>query len=156
MKGYRAIYILSVVFIVFICLPAFCLDDPGTGQTYCFEEAGSAYGISPQLLWAIAKTESGLNPLAINYNPNGSYDFGVMQINSGWYKSLGHALWMSLNEPCTNIKVGAWILAGCIQRHGYTWEAVGCYNAVSPGKRVSYANKVYRILNGAARKERKI
>jgi len=46
---------------------------------FCFEEAGETYGISPLLLWGIAKTESSLDPQAINRNTNGSYDYGVMQ-----------------------------------------------------------------------------
>ena len=62
---------------------------------FCFEEAGKKYGISPQLLWAIAKTESNFNPTAVNYNKNGSFDYGLMQINSAWYKGLGRERWMT-------------------------------------------------------------
>ena len=82
---------------------------------FCFEEAGEKYGVSPQLLWAIAKTES------------------------------------CFNDACYNVQVGAWILSQCVQRHGYTWAAVGCYNAVSKDRRAVYANRVYRILEIATR-----
>lgn len=113
---------------------------------FCFEEAGSMYGVSPVLLYAIAKIESNFNPKAINKNSNGTYDYGVMQINSIHYKTLGKELWMSLSDPCTNIKVGAWVLAQCIKRHGQTWEAVGCYNAMSRDKRKKYAWKVHQAI----------
>ena len=45
-----------------------------------------------------------------------------------------------------NVKVGAWILAQCIARHGYTWKAVGCYNTAPKNKRNAYARKVYDVL----------
>lgn len=118
----------------------------GTATAFCFEEAGATYGISPQLLWAIAKVESNFNPVAVNHNSNGTYDFGVMQINSSWAKILGKDIWQSLADPCTNVKTGAWVLAICISKYGYNWEAVGCYNAVNKNKRAIYANKVYNII----------
>jgi soluble lytic murein transglycosylase-like protein len=124
---------------------ALCLA-PTISSAFCFEEAGEMYKISPDLLWAIAKGESNFNPTVINYNKNGSYDFGVMQINSSWAKDLGENLWNSLGDPCVNVKVGARILADCIKNHGYTWKAVGCYNARSPEKQIIYANKIYAIL----------
>ena len=120
---------------------------PLNTHAFCFDEAGAMYGINPQLLWAIAKVESDFNPTAINYNRNGNYDYGLMQINSWWYDRIGRELWTQLSDPCVNAKVGAWILAQCIQKHAYTWEAVGCYNAASKSKREEYANKVYRILS---------
>jgi len=104
------------------------------------------YGISPQLLWSIAKVESNFDPGAINRNHNGTYDFGIMQINSSWYPALGRAIWNQLGNPCMNVHVGAWVLAQCIQKHGNTWEAIGCYNASSKTKRVRYAVKVYDAL----------
>jgi soluble lytic murein transglycosylase-like protein len=113
---------------------------------FCFEEAGEKYGVSPQLLWAIAKTESHFNPRAVNYNQDGSFDYGVMQINSSWYAALGHERWMHLGDACYNVQVGAWILSQCIQRYGYTWTAVGFYNGVSKDKRAAYAVSVYQAL----------
>jgi soluble lytic murein transglycosylase-like protein len=55
-------------------------------------------------------------------------------------------LWLTLDNPCQNTKVGAWILAQCIERHGYTWDAIGCYNATSKHKRIRYAWRVYSAL----------
>jgi len=136
----RRTVILSIFISIFIALIA------TDSWAFCFEEAGAMYGVSPMLLYAIAKTESNFNPKAINKNLNGSYDYGVMQINSVHYKTLGRDLWLSLSDPCTNVKVGAWILAQCIKRYGQTWEAVGCYNAVSSEKRRKYAWRVYKNL----------
>ena len=115
----------------------------------CFEKASLTYNINPLLLWAIAKVESNFNPYALNKNKDGSYDIGIMQINTVHLKTLEkyglfdkRYIW----DPCYNIHVGAWILSKCIQRHGYTWEAIGCYNAVTPWKRKKYSYKVYKAI----------
>lgn len=114
----------------------------------CWEDAASRYQVSSVLLYAIARTESGLNPQAIGRNTNGSRDIGLMQINSAWLPTLAsHGIGeRDLFEPCTNIHVGAWILAGNVSRLGYTWEAVGAYNAASPALRRAYVEKVRRHL----------
>jgi soluble lytic murein transglycosylase-like protein len=117
-----------------------------TARAFCFEQAGKEYDISPRLLWAIAKNESNFRSQAVNYNKNGTFDYGEMQINSGWYKKLGHERWVRLNDPCYNVRVGAWILSQCIKRHGYNWVAVGCYNSTNKDKGVAYANKVMSCL----------
>jgi soluble lytic murein transglycosylase-like protein len=104
--------------------------------------------VSSHLLYAIARTESGLDPQAVGRNRNGSRDIGLMQINSAWLPTLAsHGIEeRHLFEPCTNIHVGAWILAGNVQRLGYTWEAVGAYNAANPALRRAYIEKVWRQL----------
>ena len=114
----------------------------------CWDDAATRYQVSSALLYAIARTESGLNPQAIGHNRNGSRDIGLMQINSAWLPTLAsHGIGeRDLFEPCTNIHVGAWILAGNVSRFGYTWEAVGAYNAASPGLRRAYIEKVRRQL----------
>ncbi|MBE0624602.1 MAG: lytic transglycosylase domain-containing protein [Burkholderiales bacterium] len=114
----------------------------------CWDDAAMRYQVSSALLYAIARTESGLDPNAVGRNANGSRDIGLMQINSAWLPTLAsHGIGeRELFEPCTNIYVGAWILAGKVSRHGYTWEAVGAYNAASPALRRSYIEKVRRRL----------
>jgi len=118
-------------------------------EAFCFEEAGEQYQVSPELLWAIAKVESHFNPAAIHYNKDGSYDFGVMQVNSSWAPRLGKKRWAALGDPCYNVKVGAWVLADCLQRYGATAEGIGCYNALDSGKRGIYADKVLQTLDRA-------
>lgn len=114
----------------------------------CFEAASLRYDVSRRLLEAIAVVESSGNPAAINKNANGSEDIGLMQINSSWLPKLGrYGIRRSdLFDPCVNINVGAWIMADNISRHGYSWEAVGAYNAVNPSKRLNYAYKVAEAL----------
>ncbi|QEM66722.1 lytic transglycosylase domain-containing protein [Geobacter sp. FeAm09] len=119
---------------------------PAFSHAFCFEEAGREYDISPLLLWSIAKNESGFNPKAVGRNANGTFDYGVMQINSSWAATLGPARWNALADPCTNVRTGAWILRQCIDQYGYDWRAVGCYNSRTPAKRDRYAAKIERIV----------
>jgi soluble lytic murein transglycosylase-like protein len=134
--------ILRLIFLSALC-------SSWTAHAFCFDEAGTIYGIAPRLLWTISKGESNFNPRAVNYNSNGSYDFGLMQINSSWAPTLRKMgiSWESLADPCTNVKVGAWVLAQCIQDYGYTWAAVGCYNSRTPSKRDRYAARIARLMS---------
>lgn len=125
---------------------AFVLLGAASAAAFCFEEAGREAGVEPALLWAIARVETGFDPAAVGTNSDGSRDVGLMQINSRWRESLGEETWNALGDPCTNVKVGAKILAGCIARHGYTWQGIGCYNAVSSDKQADYARRVLGIM----------
>ena len=106
---------------------------PAWGRA-CWNDAAQRYGVSADLLYAIARVESNLNPRVVNrshFQRTGSYDIGLMQINSGHLRRLAHygISEADLLEPCTNLHVGAWLLADVITRHGATWNAVGAYNA---------------------------
>ncbi len=121
----------------------------------CWRSAAERYGINTTILRAIAMTESAMNAHAVNRNTNGSVDVGLMQINSRWFPRLAEMgiqpgdLW----DRCTNIEVGAWVLAGYIRRFGYNWRAIGAYNAgpsSTPGserKRRNYAQRVFHNLS---------
>jgi soluble lytic murein transglycosylase-like protein len=129
----------------------------------CWEQAGRAYGVDPWLLYGIAVVESSLNPRAANLRHlarTGSYDIGLMQINSRNLPSLAAMgvapdhLW----DACTSIYVGARILREKFDRYGVSWEAVGAYNAsctrlrgaACRKARMDYAWKVYRAIQRAA------
>lgn len=114
----------------------------------CFDRAGRSYAVAPELLRAIARQESSMNPRAFNRNRDGSVDIGLMQINSRWLPLLARhgirpaELW----EPCVNVMVGAWVLAGNFRTLGYTTRALGAYNAAHPARREAYARQVLARL----------
>jgi len=106
----------------------------GDSSAMCFAEAGARYSLPPQLLCAVAACESNLRPEAMNRSHEartGTVDIGLMQINSShlpWLRKHGISE-DGLMDACTNVHVGAYILASNLQRYGDTWEAVGAYNA---------------------------
>ena len=114
----------------------------------CFEEAGARHGVAPVLLQAIALQESAMRANALNRNSDGSWDMGLMQINSRWLPTLARhgvtpeQLW----DPCVSVYVGAWILADNFRRMGFTWDAVGAYNASHPVLRMRYAQAIGKKL----------
>ncbi len=115
----------------------------------CFDSAAKRVGVSPLLLSSLGCVESKFNANAINRaNKNGSSDYGLMQINSAELprlaqKGIGVE---QLMEPCTNIQIGAEVLAQKIKSKGDTWRAIGAYNAASEKKRQGYAWKVYNVM----------
>lgn len=126
----------------------------------CWDQAAHRYAVSASLLRAIAQVESSERAAAMNrthVERTGSYDIGLMQINSRWLPRLAEfgideaAL---IGDPCTNVMVGAWILAGNFSRLGAGWDAVGAYNAACTAlkgddcarARMTYAWRVYRAL----------
>jgi soluble lytic murein transglycosylase-like protein len=120
----------------------------GVAAQSCFEQASERHGIAPEVLRAIAQQESAMNSQAIHHNQDGSVDMGLMQINSRWLPSLSrhgierHMLW----DPCTNVDVGAWILAANFRRYGVNWNGLGAYNAGAPQLRIRYAQKIVARL----------
>lgn len=114
--------------VLFIAIPS--IAGAAEKSQNCWVAAGTKFGIAPELLYAIAKVESGLNPKAREILDVGE-SIGIMQINSWWFPKLQGAgisrehLW----DACTNIRVGAWILSQEIRRYGNTWTAVGAYNS---------------------------
>jgi soluble lytic murein transglycosylase-like protein len=119
---------------------------PSLLSAFCFEDAGKQYGIPYQLLKSIAGIESNMNPGAFNVNRNGSFDVGLMQINSFWIKTWGLNKDELISNPCYNVMIGANILKKCIDRYGFNWEAVGCYNANNLQKKMNYSWKIFQNL----------
>ena len=131
----------------------------GTPAWACWNQVAKRHGIPADLLYAIATVESGLNPKAVNrshFARTGSYDIGLMQINSRHLPKLArHGITESrLYEPCINLDVGARMLSELFARRGLSWDSVGAYNAACTQlkgnacseARARYAWKVYRKL----------
>lgn len=117
----------------------------------CFDLAGLAYRIDPDLLRATAFRESSFNPRALNIVSDKKYAVGLMQIHSQHFPHLakvGITPSALYHDPCLNIYTGAYYMAHAIKRLGYNWDAVGAYYAgfsSSPAqaeKRRWYAERV--------------
>jgi soluble lytic murein transglycosylase-like protein len=144
------------------CLALLGALHTGFAQGFCFDKASAKTGLPADLLMAIAKVESGMEPGAINKSHEqrtGTVDLGLMQINSGNLRRLkdqGVTRESLLADPCLNTMVGASILAEKIKKHGFDWNAVGAYNAsctqlkgsACSNARNTYAWRVYRALKG--------
>lgn len=138
----------------------------GLTDQVCWDQAAAYHGVDPWLLYAIAYTESTHNPNAVSRpNRNGTYDIGLMQINSVHIPTLrAHGIDpSSLKNACASTYIGAWVLSSKIRRYGYTWQAIAAYNVGSldtPARiRVgqAYAKKVYsnydRLVAGATKSQ---
>lgn len=138
---------LKVFQIIVFCLIS-CIN---FAFAHCYQEAGKEYGIDPLLLKAIAYTESRLQE-NIESPTN---DIGLMGINRWWLPTLKKRFSYTEEDvwnPCTNVKIGAWILSENYRVLGKNWNAVGAY-AASCSKlkgqacinaRTKYARTVYQ------------
>lgn len=141
---------------------------PAFAYEKIFDAQCKAAGVPKKLAMAIARQESGLNPLCINVEGEDfwpknraeaeaiirraqkegrSFDVGLMQINSQWIRQ-----WKidpaSLLDPETNIRHGLKILKDEIKRHGPGWRAVGAYHSPDPVRARLYASKVLGHMRG--------
>lgn len=125
-------------------------------RAFCFAQAGTEYGIDPLLLEAIAVHESRLNPDTVVRNSNNTLDIGLMGINTVHLsdKTLIQAGYSAqiLLDPCTNVRVGAWLLRRKISKWGETWKAVGAYHSETPERNGNYQWLIYRSYESLKRK----
>lgn len=123
----------------------------------CYDLAGRDYKIEPDLLRAVSFRESSWRDNALNYVSPDSYAIGRMQIHSQNFNHLsqfGITPEHLKNDVCMNIYTGAYYLAIAFKRWGYSWRAVGAYNAgftndpEQEKKRMKYAGEVREIYEG--------
>lgn len=149
-----------------LILLSLCLAQLGpAAASACWEAAAARHGLSVLELAAHACVESAMRADAVNESHRartGTVDLGLMQINSGNLPGLarqGITRERLLLEPCTNLMVGAQILAERKARYGDSWVATGAYNAsctqlkgaACDAARASYAWKVYRAMQRLGR-----
>lgn len=123
----------------------------------CFDRAGRDYQIDPDLLRAVAITESSGRSNAMNVVSSERYAVGMMQIHSNNFPHLSEFGITPGNlyaDSCLNIYTGAYYLAIAFKRWAYNWRAVGAYNAGFKEtrrqdlRRNEYARKVWKHYRG--------
>ncbi|SIR01520.1 lytic transglycosylase domain-containing protein [Marinobacterium stanieri] len=116
----------------------------------CINSASDRYGLRPMLIASVKMQESGQSLNGSILGDNGE-SVGLMQINKWWWPRLDEfgVSREQLQDPCTNLHVGSWILASEIARHGIPNGIVsyntGCWPCRSKAKREAgerYAREV--------------
>jgi soluble lytic murein transglycosylase-like protein len=109
----------------------------------CINHAAITYHVPAKLIISVIEIEGGRNGMAIK-NKNGTYDLGVMQVNSIWVpkiKYFGITKQDLQFNPCTNVTVGSWILAkGMATANG--WQGIGNYHSITSSYNQRYREKV--------------
>lgn len=120
------------------------LSEQRQGVLSCIAKASHTFDLPSEWLLAIALHESALNPNALNHNRNGSWDVGVMQINSVHWPRLKELdiTPEALFDPCVNVTVGAWLLKSHVQALGLNAKAIGRYHSATPALAAAYARRI--------------
>lgn len=121
---------------------------------HCVDQSSQNFSLKPIMIKTIIGVEGG-KVGTVSRNTNGSYDLGVMQVNtlhlSDLQEKFGYTWKDLVFDPCKNIQAGAWILS---QRYsevpGKPWLAVGNYHSKTPGKRSTYLRKIARVYSDLA------
>ena len=89
-------------------------------------------GIDPDLVFCIMWRESNFNPNSIGRNTNGTYDYGLMQINSSNFSFLSQKIGITsmydLLDPYKNIDCGVYYISAYMRKYNDYNKALMCYN----------------------------
>lgn len=113
----------------------------------CINQAVVSTAVPAALIMAIIYVEGGRNGMR-NHNTNGTYDYGVMQINSTWLPAIAakfayNAADLQFNA-CKNVLAGSWVLRHNMDRQQRKpiMFAVGSYHSLTPELNYIYSIKV--------------
>lgn len=121
---------------------------PAITREACIASAASRYAVPVDLVRAVIRTEGGKTG-AISGNKNGSYDMGLMQVNSihlPEMKRYGITRDYLINNECINIHIGTFILHRALSESQDFWRGVGAYNSKTPVHNERYRKKVWGNL----------
>jgi soluble lytic murein transglycosylase-like protein len=111
--------------------------------TACAKGAAMMHRVNQQMLEAILRIESRLNPRTMSPNSNGTWDLGIAGINTIHLPELakfGIAPSHLLNA-CVGIYVAAWMVSKNLHKYGNSWFAYAAYHSRTP-----YYNHRYQIM----------
>jgi len=138
-------YLKEITKVIMCLLLVVKISNAGVYQDV--NNASREYGISTKILWAIMKVESDYKK-TIHNNPNGSFDIGVMQINSIWINSLvNKGFKADILDDGNNINIAGYILKENMDKGYSLWQAVGRYHSRDKRLQAVYIKRVKRAMN---------
>lgn len=145
----------AFVIVGLIAAPVYADSVDSLREARCIEASASYNRIPAALLRAIRLQEGG-RAGGWHTNPDGSVDYGVMQINSRWLPLLtpkGYNAGALTYDSCASVAAAAWILSHALAQYGawnrseingnVYWRAVGDYHSHTPARNRGYAEQVW-------------
>lgn len=105
----------------------------------CVDDIAAHYNVPKPVIVAVAHVEGGSTNQCVGPNRNGTYDCGIMQINTAWFTRSAPAEFVAaeitltdvITNDCTNVAVGTWILRRNFEWLGNWADAIKAYNTGS-------------------------
>ncbi len=110
----------------------------------CINRVAIVSHVPATVILSVMKVEGGKNGDAVR-NKNGTFDYGVFQINSIWLPIIaryGYTRDDVQFNACKNAEVAAWILSQCIANGKSIWSGVGDYHSHTPSHNQKYSSGV--------------
>ena len=129
-------------------MPYFPIPMPEQTFQSCVVAAEAKYSVPSCILLAVHQVESNgdLRSGLVRSNTNGTYDYGVTQINTVWMdyfqRSFGITPAQVANNACLAVSSSAYIIRYEINASGDFWTGVGRYHSRSPVKHDLYVRQV--------------
>lgn len=124
----------------------------------CVARASQHYKIPVPVTLALMKTEGG-KPGSFVRNTNGTYDMGVMQVNTLWIPEYSKRFGITRNafvmravlDGCFSVFLGLDILRAQVDREGSIEKGVAAYHSRTPDKAARYMRRFNAQLQAVAR-----
>lgn len=100
---------------------------PSNSYTGYTQQVATKYGVPVEIMFGTIRQESNWNPSAINYNTDGTFDYGIAQLNSRYYPG---AMTMT---PEQQLDTAGSVLSTNYAQFGNWYDAVRAYNAGPTG-----------------------
>ncbi len=110
----------------------------------CWVDVGRKYQLDAWLLYGIAESRSGLNPMKISGKAH-KKNMGIMQVSSALLSDLEDfgIEEKDLLDPCTNIHVAAWGINNAQKEQGDTWLSVALFFESGDKQKIKDTEKRY-------------
>ena len=112
----------------------------------CINRAAVTYHVPATIILSIIKKENGKNGDAIR-NKNGTFDYGVMQINSIWLPKIlayGYTQKDLQFNACKNVAVGTWIISQNMGNKDLLWKSIANYHSRTLSHNTPYQKSIYQ------------
>jgi hypothetical protein len=114
----------------------------------CINQAAILYKVPVPVavILSVMKKENGRNGQAVKNKKNGTYDYGVFQINSIWLPKIaayGYTREDIQYNACKNTQVAVWIIGKNMAEGRAVWSSIANYHSHTPTYNKRYRESIY-------------